>query len=404
MLVTASRSTEVPVPPSHRKALNTRLASLARELTDWAAVGADLFAADPKRAPIRLSRVLNARVQSQIQPRIGLLSGLVDRPFSHAREAIPYWPQLHPALRLINWAADGGRLVEDKLVTAERYAASNVAAAPILAVVGRNETAHPHEGRFPALYEAHEVVELLRGAPDEIVVKPAIGSRGGGVAVAARQGNAWLVEGSAVTAERFAARLLAAREPAGLLIQPRLRSHPSLAPFGGEFGLCTVRITTALLKGGPVLFFQFLKLFTQPGITDNFRGGSTGNLLAAVDENSGRISAVYRAAPGRRFLLSTITHHPTTGARLTGQRLPMWQDALDLALRAAGEVPECPLAGADVALTEDGPRILEINAAWDGSYAELTKGVGLRRMLRLLWPELAIDDATKRKAAKLLNL
>lgn len=231
MLVTVSRSTEAPVPPSHRKALNTRLASLARELTDWAAVGADLFAADPKRAPVRLSRVLNARVQSQIQPRIGLLSGLVDRPFSHAREAIPYWPQLHPA-----------------------------------------------------------------------------------------------------------------------------------------------------------------------------RGGSTGNLLAAVDENSGRISAVYRAAPGRRFLLSTITHHPTTGARLTGQRLPMWQDALDLALRAAGEVPECPLAGADVALTEDGPRILEINAAWDGSYAELTKGVGLRRMLRLLWPELAIDDATKRKAAELLNL
>ena len=59
----------------------------------------------------------------------------------------------------------GGRLVEDKLVTAERYAACNVATAPILAVVGRNEIAHPHEGRFPALKEAHEVIDLLRGAP-----------------------------------------------------------------------------------------------------------------------------------------------------------------------------------------------------------------------------------------------
>lgn len=396
------------VPPAAAKPAiaegDTRLGRLSGGAGVWAGLAGELFRADAAGALPRLARLINARLVSGIGPRAALLSGLADRPFRDAYETIPYWSRLHPALRLLNWSADGGRLIEDKLVTAERYAAHGIAAAPIVAVVGRDEALHPHGGRFPAVNDLAGVVDVLAQAPDELIIKPAAGSRGGDVRAAVRQGGAWVVDGLRLSSHQLAGQLLAAGEPAGLLIQPRLRSHPSLASFGGRFGLCSVRINTALLHGGPVLFFQFLKLLNGPAVTDNFRGGRSGNLLAAVDENSGRIRAVYRLAPNRRFLLTNIDRHPATGARLVGEKLPLWQDALDLALRAAAVTPECPLPGADVALTDDGPRILEINAAWDAAYAELTKGIGLKRMLRLLWPELAADPELKHKAATLMRL
>lgn len=404
----ALRKVEVPAPEGSNEhgLLRSQRASksFTRGLREWLAFAAEAVGEQPIRSPILIAKALNARFRLRIRPENVIQSGLDRRPFSEVVNSVRYWGVLHPALRRINWHADGGRLVEDKLATAERYLAHGIATAPILAVIGRDEGTHAHGGRFPVANGAGELLDVLSTAPDELIVKPAAGSRGGNVRPSERDGNGWRYEGEIISADEFARRLLSEREPGGLLLQPRLRSHPDLAPLGGELGLCGVRINTALLNSGPKLLFQFVKLMGRPGVVDNFRGGRTGNILAAVDERTGEIRAAYCRRPGQRFLLSKVEHHPVTGARLTGVRLPQWQESLELALRAAAVCPECPLPGADVALTDQGPMILEINAAWDSNYAELTKGIGIKHLFRAIWPELAVEPQAKQDAAELLGL
>lgn len=371
---------------------------------DWLAFAREAFEYSPSTAPVTIGRALNARLRIRIRPENAIQSGLCERPASQVSDSVRYWGQLHKALQRINWDMDGGRLIEDKLATADRYAEHGLAAAPILAVVGRDVGKHPHAGRHPVLHDPTALVHALAAAPSDLIVKPAGGSRGGKVHLLQRQAEGWLMDGVLLSEQDLASRLLANADPMGTLIQPRLRSHPDLAPLGGELGLCGVRITTAMLRGGPILLFHFLKLMGRAGIVDNFGGGRSGNILASVDERTGEIRKAYGRVEGQRFLLTEYTHHPVTHGAITGTKLPLWFDALDLALRAAAVCPECPLPGADIALTDQGPVLLEINAAWDGNYAELTRGIGLKRMLRPMWPELAAGEAAKQDAAALLKL
>jgi hypothetical protein len=177
-----------------------------------------------------------------------------------------------------------------------------------------------------------------------------------------------------------------------------------MVPVGGELGLSTVRINTALLKTGPRIMFAFLKIMGAKGLVDNFHGGKYGNMLAALDVATGRITRVYGRKPGQRFLMSELTTHPATGANLLGYQVPMWAETAAFAARAATACPESPLLGADVAITDDGPMIIEINADWDANVPQLLTGRGLRAVLREVWSDLAATDDVKARAAAILRL
>jgi hypothetical protein len=78
---------------------------------------------------------------------------------------------------------------------------------------------------------------------------------------------------------------------AGLLLQPTLHSHPDLQPVGGDFGLSTIRINTALTNSGPEILFIFAKLLGGQSLTDNFTEGRSGNMIAQVDAQTGVFDA-----------------------------------------------------------------------------------------------------------------
>ena len=370
----------------------------------WLGFAKEAFADNPVSAPVLLAKALYARLKVDIEPEVFIQKGLDKRPFRSVPDTVRYWNKLHLALQRVNWAADGGRVVQDKLATAERYQQRGIGFAPVVAVVGRDPVQFPHETLFPAPNTLSELVNVLDGAPDHLICKPAAGSRGGGVFAASRTAHGWSIEREELSRAALAERMLAMAGPDGLLVQPRLQSHPALSSIGGEFGLCSVRINTALLRTGPTIFFHFLKLMGRPGLVDNFSGGKHGNLLAAIDRDTGCITAAYCRMPGQRYLLTEVTHHPATGMPVKGTEVPMWKEAVELALRAAEATPECPLPGADIALTADGPKILEINSAWDSDYAELTEQKGIKPMLREVWPDLLADEQAKVDAAKILQL
>lgn len=355
-------------------------------------------------APAIATKLVMARSLYGIGAARFLMLGLYDQPMHHWSDSMSYFKDIEPGLRTLNWQGDGRRLTVDKLITTERFAKTGLPTARLLGVIGRDRAAHPHDGLFPILSTVDEVAAVLAAAPDRLFVKPATGWRGQGAVGPERRNGQWCVRDERLSDRELATRLVAAAPPTGLLLQERLRSHPDLEPIGGKLGLGCVRMNTALTTTGPEFLFAFCKIMGNEGLVDNFAGGKYGNLAAGVDKQSGALTRVYGRKPGRQYLIEAIDTHPITGAKLVGFQLPLWSEVVDLAKRTAAAFPESPLVGADIAITDAGPRVIEIQSDWESNISQLTYGAGLRPLLREVVPRLAAPDDIKQQAMRCMGL
>ena len=150
-------------------------------------------------------------------------------------------------------------------------------------------------------------------------------------------------------------------------------------PSEATAGICgpkatSARVVVLLGTGGPQLFRVVWKIPTGNNMSDNFMHGETGNLLAHVDPRSG---AITRVITGTGFDLRELSSHPDTGVRFSGFVLPDWGDIRALCLRAAPCYPGLRLQHWDIALTADGPQILEVNVQGSLDLHQLAGGRGV---------------------------
>jgi len=126
-----------------------------------------------------------------------------------------------------------------------------------------------------------------------------------------------------------------------------------------------MRINTLLHRDGRVsILFYMIKILAGHTVSDNFSMGTTGNLIAFGDPDKGVLRGaikLHECGSG----MTTIAVHPETGTPFDGFRLPRWSEAIALASSAQRSFPQLPTLGWDMALTDDGPRIIEANARWD---------------------------------------
>lgn len=153
------------------------------------------------------------------------------------------------------------------------------------------------------------------------------------------------------------------------LIQPWLVNHPALEAL--SLGpLVTLRIVTGISPGGQVqLIAHLLMLF------DDGRHGRPRPILCAVDKYSGQIT---------RSIIATgepVSEHPLTGRSVVGIGIPHWSACIDLVSRAhASAFRDFAFLGWDVAVTTDGPLLIESNAGWGSLYHQVVddQGIGQR--------------------------
>ena len=116
----------------------------------------------------------------------------------------------------------------------------------------------------------------------------------------------------------------------------------------------------------PVSIFAFLCLInltkhTIIFIVDN--AGSGGNVDAAVDVETGRIYNVVEFNGWRKA--REIKCHPDSGTKMEGVIIENWQAIKDEVQRFQQCFPYCKAAGWDIAITDDGPVVVEVNDFWD---------------------------------------
>jgi hypothetical protein len=177
----------------------------------------------------------------------------------------------------------------------------------------------------------------------DLVLKPADGEGGDGVVVLQR----------VIDVADLVSRLPRGRGV--YIVQDHLRPHPALADLALD-ALPTVRIVTMIDEvGAPEVVSATFRFASVRGArVDNMKAGG---LIAAVDLPVGALGVACKGYGGGDHAV-----HPVTGAAIAGRMLPDWPAAKGLVRRAHAETfVDYALIGWDVALTPDGPVLIEGN-------------------------------------------
>lgn len=149
------------------------------------------------------------------------------------------------------------------------------------------------------------------------------------------------------------------------VVQQRVHNHPALRELSDTDYLQTIRLITAISPERDVeILVGNFKIIGGSATTDNYAAGRTGNLTAEIILESGRLGAVMGLGEGG-LRQSRQELHPKTGRRFAEFELPYWRETCALARRAARHFLPLLTIGWDIAVTPDGPLLIEGNASWD---------------------------------------
>lgn len=186
------------------------------------------------------------------------------------------------------------------------------------------------------------------GAAVRCILKPALGSGGEGIRTFDTVGQA--------------AEFATTDRSRDFLVQELVHQHADEDAFWPG-SLNTIRVLAIRTVDGRTVTPAPVQRIGRAGsgAVDNYM---VGGLVAAVDVDTGVIgpAQVRLQRPGRRLL----THHPDTRHPVAGQVVPEWPALLELVHRLMSVFPDAVHIGWDMAVSRDGPVVVEGNARFVG--------------------------------------
>lgn len=223
---------------------------------------------------------------------------------------------------------------------------------------------HPQDGAtkiFQPLTTAEQLASVLaEQGPGKICFKLTEGW-GGRNFVAAQvsiiDGTVYLEnlehQGPAMEANDFFERHLFAIYHQGLVIEEYINQHSTLSELNAT-SVNTLRIWLIQHQDDVKLIGAILRMGRQSQVVDN---ASRGGIIAIVDCETGRL----RQAMTPDVVPVYYSHHPDSNALVEGLELPYWQECIHLAKQSLRVFPRASFVGLDLAISETGPVIVELN-------------------------------------------
>ena len=136
--------------------------------------------------------------------------------------------------------------------------------------------------------------------------------------------------------------------------------------------LNTLRIPTLRKKTGCAITGAFIRFGRDGKPVDNI---SSGGMVAEVDLDSGIVISPAVDHAGKEYYV-----HPSTNETIIGLKIPFWDCAKKLVLEAAEITPELRYTSWDVAITPDGPVLIEGNSLGGLEIQQMPRHMGKRYM------------------------
>jgi glutathione synthase/RimK-type ligase-like ATP-grasp enzyme len=136
------------------------------------------------------------------------------------------------------------------------------------------------------------------------------------------------------------------------LIEDFIIQHPDVSKIYPD-SVNTYRIVTVTRNGNPGVVYAFIRIGNGGRFVDNI---NSGGMAAPVDVDTGVIQFAAFDKDSKYYAV-----HPATGCPIAGYQLPYWKESIALCLEAAKVVPQLGYVGWDVAVSQDGPQLIEGN-------------------------------------------
>lgn len=271
-----------------------------------------------------------------------------------------HWPLCHRCADP-HWRA----ATEDKWLAYTLLQQFGVRVPDTLAVVDRSQRSF---GKTQKISNAAELLSFLNAASLPIFAKPngELASFGSMIIDRGTGSLFRLNDGRHLTAEQIFEQVIGART---YLLQAVVRNHPEIARLARH--VPTVRTVNLIWSDRIETLFTLLKLPLGDNIADNY--WRKGNLLADLDPETGEFM---RVVSGKGTDLQVHETHPETGERLIGMRLPMWGELLDVNRVCASAFAAVRYQSLDIALTPEGPCVIEVNSGGSFFLPQIATGRG----------------------------
>lgn len=244
-----------------------------------------------------------------------------------------------------------------------------------------------HKNEFDKRFSAYlgrEFMDLAEATPelfaafmadkDVIFAKPNVGESGKGIEKLEKSRFADLDE--------MYAYVTAPEHNFGV-IEQQLVQHPDLNTLY-PLAINSYRIVTLVADGVAHCAYAVSKSGNEGKYVDNMENSG---ICCPIDQETGKIAGCAHTSA-----LINYDVHPYTGVKLVGFALPFVKESVELAKKAAMEVPQIRYVGWDVCVTPDGPAIIEGNVYPGYDFWQLPEHtpdkIGLYPYYKSLVPEL----------------
>lgn len=228
---------------------------------------------------------------------------------------------------------------------------------------------------YSHFYQLRQLQEDLKPY-DQFVIKPASGSGGGGILViqGRHESGFMSISGqfySISTLHKHIADIIFGIYAFGIsdqaIIEQKVEQH-DVINYLSPNGLADVRVILYQQKAIQAM----IRLATKKSKgTANLHQGAIG---VGINLKSGKTC-------NASFHGNYITEHPDSGKRLIDIDIPYWPEVLKTAIAVASSVP-LNYIGADIAIAQQGPCLLEINVR-PGIEIQNTNAQGMRQLLEV---------------------
>ncbi|MGM0647334.1 MAG: sugar-transfer associated ATP-grasp domain-containing protein [Bacteroidota bacterium] len=207
-------------------------------------------------------------------------------------------------------------------------------------------------GKDKALLDDNTVDSIIQKADaNSLFFKPTLGLGGKGIMVFNKKNDAFIDSQNNKLSAAFIKKSLGNKE--NYILQEGLRQHQEINQiYPGAVN--TFRVYTAIEKGKAKVLFAFLRMGQGGNQLDN---ATQGGVVCKIDIKTGQFSPVGTSKLDKKF-----TKHPDTNFEFKDYTFPYWNEVRELTLSSAQKFEAVVYIGWDVAYTETGASIIEMNA------------------------------------------
>ncbi len=255
-------------------------------------------------------------------------------------------------------------LSPDKLLTMQNFVANKFMFTSLITQLGFKTTLTQavvsdtrRFGSVPVLADAASLKRFLtEKAVFPLFGKPTAYSGSFGSALLERIEGDQIVlgNGRSVLLDAFCKEIVS-EYGAGYLLQSALKQHEEMEAITGR-AVGSLRIVTVRQDTMPNVLYALWKIPAPDAMSDNF--WQDGSMIAPVDAATGQVGETW---VGTGLKARPIDRHPVSERLFKGFEVPQWQEACRAAREAHALFPEFGVIGWDVAITPEGPAIIECN-------------------------------------------